>query len=316
MKKLARKEVFLRLMLLPALLVSGIGAAHAQQSASSEQQAQPSPARNKYAVYTIEWISEQFDQYGQSVITPTSITIKPSARPLSLLTERLQAVYGVPITYEDTKYVGGEVADIAIHPGNAPSKTVIAKTIKERIALYVNIEVPPDGAPLDIRKKLAAKPLEEAVHSYNSQRGDEVFTITESEKGFHVVARKFVDVSGKMAELKPFLDTPITLSEGTRSISEAVEEIAKALPGLGIGILPINLFLQKQTTISASNEPARSVLDRLLNGVPVPAEKPISPGRYRDTAEGGYLSWQLRTDPDPKWGSALNFEIVKPLGTL
>lgn len=306
MKRLAPEVVFLRLMLLPALLIPGIGTAHAQQS----------PVQNKYAAYTIGWISEQFDQSGESVITPTSITIKPNARPLVLMTERLQAVYGVPITYEDTKYVGSKVVDITIHPKNDPSKTVIAKTIKERIPLYTKIEVPPDGAPLEVRKKLAAPPLEEAVHSYNSQRGDEVFTVTESEKGFHVVARKFVDTSGKMAELEPLLDTPITLPEGTRKISEAVEVISKAVPGLWIGVFPINLFLQQKTTISASNEPARSVLDRLLNGIPVSAEKPISPGKYRDTAEGGYLSWELRTDPDPKWSSALSFAIVKPLGTL
>lgn len=300
MKRTAVHQACLRWVLVGML--SSAGTTHAQQSTPSHQRAQPS---------TIASIAAQFDQYGESVITQDSVTINSEVRALALMTERLQAIYGIPITYEDTKYVGAEVADFT------RSDNKVIKTITRHISLHVKFEAPLPDASLEARKKLAGQALANAVQSYNSARGDEIFTVTDTEKGFHVVARRFSDTSGDMKELQPLLDTPITIPEGSRTIAQAVTEICKAVPGLSLGWYPINLFTQQTTTISASNEPARSVLDRLLNGVRVHALKPNGNGGYTDTVEGGYVSWELWTSADAKRGrGGLSFAMVKPLGTL
>jgi len=250
------------------------------------------------------------DQDREAVIAADSITINPSARALATAVERLEKVYGVPITYEDTKYVAGEV-------GETTFNSEAHKTIKRHIPLSFRYEAPPSAAPFDVRKKLAEAALTEAIQNYNSQLHGEIFTVSDTERGFHVVARNFIGASGSAEEMRPLLDTPVTIPSGIRTVDQLLAEICKEIPGLSIGIFPVNLFAQHHTTVAASNLPARTVLDNLVKEIAIPAEQQIGPGAYRDTAEGGYLSWELRTDPDPRWGGgALSFTIVKPPGTL
>ena len=127
------------------------------------------------------------------------------------------------------------------------------------------------------------------------------------------------------------MDTPVTIPAGERTASEVLAEICKAVnsapgqtprfggqtPAMWIGGVPGMLFEWHKTTITATNEPARSVLDRLLKEIPVMAGKEDAnhPGAFHNVP-ANLLSWELRTDPDQSWGSALSFYIVRQPGTL
>lgn len=250
-------------------------------------------------------------QYGETMSDPDSITVNSNVngRPIAIAIERLQEIYGVPITYEDTRYVHeSEVIDLKWNKA-------VVKKIKMNDPLTFHYEAPPPDAPLDVRKKLAGAALADALRNYHKQRGAEIFTVKETDKGFQVIARKFKGASGNYEDLRPLLDTDITISPAPRTIKEALDEIAKQIPlsfMFGPNTLSWSLL---RTDLTATNEPARSVLNHLMDEIPIRTTKPIGMGRSIDAPEGGYTSWQLRTDPDPKWGSAVTFTAVRPPGT-
>ena len=118
--------------------------------------------------------------------------------------------YGVPITYEDAQSV------------------IDTKT---RTALSFNYEGLPPDAPLDVRKRLAGDALGEAIRNYNAGLGVDIFTVSETEKGFRVMQRKFFDASGQMQDAHLVLDRPITiLPQVSGSVDEVIDTICKADP--------------------------------------------------------------------------------------
>ena len=95
-----------------------------------------------------------------------------------------------------------------------------------------------------------------------------------------------LDERGVQRAIGSLLDTPISLPAGDRPASRAIREIAAAVSkatGATIleGMLPLNVFQNSMVNIAADNEPAWSVLQRVLTGWlgPLAWRLPFDPGR-------------------------------------
>lgn len=251
--------------------------------------------------------------------TPQTITDADGYQLLArIVVGKLQEMYGVPITYEDTRHVHQSELD-----KNDPMKLT-----PERVSITYTITPPSPDADLSTRKAAVGEVLRDVVQKYNAARGAEMYQITETDNGFHVIPTKFLDTSGKMEDFHSILDTPVTVEAGERTIAAVLDEITEQLNaatgkpnGFTISFRAVgpNLMLswQKQkTTLSASNEPARSVLDRLFNAIPVTAAKPrpLAPERSDDVP--ATLSWELNTWRGPNDGGIMFIYVVRPPGTM
>jgi len=182
--------------------------------------------------------------------------------------EYFQGVYNLPINYEDSLY--GDKSGSVFENGQWTVKQ------REPNSITYSFETPPPDASLDTRKELAAEALSDAVSHYNSASG----TITRyaakpTADGFDIVPIQTMDNWGQPEEPQLPMDTPITIAPGKRSPGQFLIDFAAALSSAAgkkftaSGILWDPLSTESTTTISASGEPARSVLNRFFKDVQV-----------------------------------------------
>lgn len=241
-------------------------------------------------------------------LSPQTITVA-EYRPVARALQKLEQVYGLPITFEDTQ-----------HPHDWAAAPINEKGFHQMHSenLTFTYEAPLADADLGTRKGLAANALGEILKNYNTAHNSEVFTMAESAEGFHVVAHQFTNASGQQERLHPLLDTPISIDSEERTSDQLLGEIAKSINSVprqfahaSIGIFDVKGFTSHRTSITATNEPARDVLERLLSEMPVVAQKHNPNGSFTNIPAS--WSWQLFCDPDPQWGCALSIHSVKPL---
>lgn len=227
--------------------------------------------------------------------TPETITDTTPNRLLAhIAVGKLQDVYGVPITYEDTRQVHESEIDRSVPFTSKPEGRSITYTFTP----------PSPDADFATRKKMAGEVLADVVHKCNAARGMEMFRIIEIDNGFHIVATKFLNASGKMEDLQPIFDTPITLAPGERTGQDVLDEIAQQIDaakgwnspaGFGFwwpgGVRPN--AIDHKVNISATNEPARSVLDRLFKALPINASKKNPSVENRWDPVPASWSWEL-----------------------
>jgi len=158
----------------------------------------------------------------QSTTPSAAQTITDSSPSLLLahiLVGTLQDFYGVPITFEDTRHVNDAELD----------KSKPHSFLAERISITYSVTTPPEDADLPTRKAMAGEVVRDVVRKYNAARGTEIYQVTETDNGFHVVGRRFLDTSGKMEDFQPLLDTPITIEPGERTVSDVLDEMTNQI---------------------------------------------------------------------------------------
>jgi len=235
--------------------------------------------------------------------------------PVGEAVRLLENVYDLPITYEDPPYV--DESELSEHRSSGSLG-----------AIRFSYELPPADATEEVRKTLAAKALADVLRSYDALRGSNGwFAVIEGNGGFHVVARRYIK-SGRVQELRAVFDTPISLELKERNGSEALKEIcgAASTPGQEIIIDWMHAGFQNdlvKASIGASNEPARSVLDRLITELPVTGEVRLDlcPSRYEGGSEPGvcyrdvpaHFSWQVRCNAGQ---CLLTTHVITPPGSF
>lgn len=229
-------------------------------------------------------------------------------RPVAAAIQQIEKMYNVPITYEDARYVND--SEMAI---NEQGHSVI----KTRSVTFTPQTLPSDAA-LDIRKQSARSAVADVLRSYNVSRGAEMFTVTDDGEGLHVTPLRFVGKFGSMENASPLLETPISLSPSVRTAAQAVREIAQAISAstgrpVGAGTLP-SLFARHTTTIAASNEPARVVLERLFQEMPLGYESKPNKAGGSHIVPGATLSWRLLCGYETSPECSLNIHVVAPEG--
>jgi hypothetical protein len=144
---------------------------------------------------------------------------------------------------------------------------------------------------------VASDAIMNMLQSYTVARGQEMFTVTQSNGQFHIVPTHFINALGNAEQLTPVLNTKITILPDSRNSADLVSEICQAVSlatgqNVDEGMIPLSGFMSHTTTITASNEEARSVLSRLLQEFDIP------------------LSWQLFYGPEGRW-YVLNIHAVE-----
>jgi hypothetical protein len=229
-------------------------------------------------------------------------TVVSDPRPLAKAVAQLEALCGFPVTYEDPPYVhDSEITDVTdkVQGARQNGKRVL---IPKGGSFTFTFDLPAAGGYPGGGLRLSATAAEDVIasmlQSYAATRNENMFAVTRSDRLFHVVPTHFINRSGKPEPLTPLLSTELTVSPKSRTGVDLVSEICRSLSlatgqTVVVGNVPSSLLANHPTTITASNEPARAVLSRLLQEFDIP------------------LSWQLFYDPGFRL-YVLNIHSVTP----
>ena len=230
-----------------------------------------------------------------------SVTVK-DARPVAKAVEALETIFRWPITYEDPPYVHeSEMVDVTaqVRRDQQNSKRVM---IPREGSFSFTYDVPSwqsESVGIEASTALQAATagaIAEVLRSYSAARGANMFTVIEDKGLFHVVPTQFIGASGGLEIAKPLLDTTISVLPKQRTGVDLVNEFCQSLTlatsqTVIPGSIPRKLLANHVTTITATNETARSVLSQFL-------------GELSDD-----LSWQVFYDPGLRW-YVLNIHVV------
>ncbi len=209
-------------------------------------------------------------------------------RPLAKAIEYLEAVYGVPITYEDPPYASpSEIADVT-------DQVRGSKTVGQRIliprggSLSFAYETVAPQADKETALLAASAAISGLLANYQTSMGSPRFAVTQEPGSLHVVPTRFMDRTGQVQDLKPILDTTVSLPPEGRTAYKLVIDLCEALSvatgqTLIPGTIPNGLLATHKTAFPVSNISARSVLDKLFADIDAP------------------LSWRLLYDPGLNW---------------
>jgi hypothetical protein len=221
-------------------------------------------------------------------------------RPIAKAIEKLEHLYRVPITYEDTLYLNdNDVVDVTAavrldndgsnpHRVLVPVRRTITFALPETQAGAMRSQSGQSAAALAAVKSL--------LDSYALAGGAGVFDVSENSSGLHVVSRAYADVSGQLQSLKPALETRVSITEGLRPAFDVLDEICGQISLGGrvvdVGTVPTNLLANHPVNVDVKSASARDILGSISKQIGVP------------------LSWQLFCDPGDG-GCALNMHVVQ-----
>lgn len=225
-------------------------------------------------------------------VSITSAELRTAAvqdpRPLAKAVEYLEAVYGVPITYEDPPYAHpSEIADVTdqVRGSKTVGPRILIPLGGSLLIAYESVAPQRDKETALLAASAAASGL---LASYQTSMGRPRFAVIQEPGSLHVVPTRFMDRVGQVQDLKPILDTTVSLSPEGRRADKLVIDLCEALSvatgqTLVPGNIPDALLARHKTAFPVSNISARSVLDKLFAEIDVP------------------LSWQLFYDPGLNW---------------
>jgi hypothetical protein len=197
----------------------------------------------------------------------TSTTVQGT---LDEIASKLEEMYGYPITFEGPKYVfSGDLEDQTLQvrrdldkypPGQAPK---VIGVVRNEFTIQTAVSSSPvDPAYIEAR-------LREAVNAQNQSGQGARFHLEKDATGFHILPNGIRNKDGDWVDATPQLDTLITIPPATRSAWEMIGLIGNAVSaaaGMKGGLMggPSFTLRNVEGNWSASNEPARTVLERVL----------------------------------------------------
>jgi hypothetical protein len=252
-------------------------------------------------------------------------------KPIAKAVQLLEAIYGVPITYEDTMVVNdSQLEDITekVQRSPDPSHRI---TGPKPITLSFTYKLPSSGpSPAglsQIKAENEAKvsdALVSVLDGYAAAGGSVTFSVTQEDGIFHVMATNFLNIEGKFQQMTPLLDTKISILPGQRTRGVLINEICQTLSktaGVQVGIwdFPYNGSQSDTlTTISGSDVTARSLLSQLLAEMAAPISRDVSflgPDGQRVPRnmvvwKGCPLSWGLFYSRDSGYMLSIHYVLV------
>ena len=188
-------------------------------------------------------------------------------RPVAEAVLRLAKQYSTVVTYEDPRYAySGDISDVTERIGRNPASSV--RTLIPRgglIQLSYDIDEG-TGEPVDFRRT-----LEDILEVANASSLGGHFALRQEQRAFHIVPVEVRDSQGRWVQQPTLLDTPITISTGELNgykLAEAILEKVGQANGVTIGLAVerfTNTFMRHSGRVSASNEPARDLLLKVLH---------------------------------------------------
>ncbi len=196
------------------------------------------------------------------------------ARPLKKAAEALEALHGVPISYEDPSAYAynGDLSDpFEFRAANAlPPRDSSLKFVSEHLKGAIER---PDAHGVHPLLQAApeadvARILQSVVDQHASNGNPGRFKILATPAGLVIVPTAARNSRGERVPDQSLLDFRISLPEMDTDADLAIEAFCKALSAAsGKTVQPADAFLTRTARIGADNEVARDVLVRLLNGM-------------------------------------------------
>jgi hypothetical protein len=222
---------------------------------------------------------------GSASAQTTALSVN-DPRPVNVLAEKIEALSGIPVNYEDVQY--GYAADIVdvtssvvnpSYPGQVNFQVLIPRGGK----LSALITVDATQSLSSPSSALNALNTVLSTAAANSEIAGK-FAVDNYENVFFVSPMQSRSSTGQFVAYTPVLSTPIDLPGVRQTAMETLQAIlqqvsAKAGITVGRGTMPLKAFKISTVTISASHEPANYVLARLFaavaaSGVAVPQNSP------------------------------------------
>ena len=241
------------------------------------------PTRTKVVVGQIValllmWPAAFANEYARYVQETSTISVD-DPRPLAKAIRTLEDRHGITVTYEDPPYLHqSQIADVTDSVARTP--------MREGKRVLV-----PRGGPFDFGYIVGSSDpspqmheiLRRLVADYNTRGYAGRFRVLRSDGYFHVVPTILRNRNGGDEAYGAILNTSITISQQAPAL-KVITEVARILTqqtgaAVFVGTVPRGRSMQAVVTISAKNEPARSVLARTL------------------AASGARLSWALYYGP-------------------
>ena len=190
-----------------------------------------------------------------------------SPHPVLTMANTLAQQYGIRISAEEpVDLFAGDREDISIsdpqwftqHPGKHYS-------VPKKRQLEIHFAVKPDGSPVDdeaVVKELVQAANDRFAFDYRLDVNGEFFAI---------VPTRARNEKGESSPATSLLDGRITIPPGTRSIAETMNLVTKQLRaqtgrqvGWDRGYLTGTPWGQSETNFEAQNQPARTILEKLI----------------------------------------------------
>ncbi|HZT39145.1 MAG TPA: hypothetical protein VFA28_14730 [Bryobacteraceae bacterium] len=236
----------------------------------------------------------------------TATLMVDSGRPVDLAAITLAEQYGIVVSVEDPPYIYREdIKDVTAEVSRdrtPPNRVLVPKGGR----LEVTFDLGAHGAPANVRAV-----LQRLVDAANAAFPF-AYRIDETQGALALVPTRTRDVLGRVVEITPLMDRRVTIARGARTMIETARLMTDALAAQTmhvsccqsvVGGVPWGLPM---ITFEAHDEPARSVLRRLIA-----AEIGAKPERYAysqrcDPAPSGWCFIHLRYVPVPgktDWGT-------------
>jgi hypothetical protein len=251
-------------------------------------------------------------------------------RPVAEAVEKLENIYGWPITYEDLIVVNeSRLEDVTERVQKVPDHTH-PLIIQKEAAIAFTYRPPSravnpreEASPAYSETEAAvAEALTSVLTGYAASGGPETFNVTEEDGIFHLVPNNFLNKEGVLQNATPILDTRITVPPKQRTRTDLFHEICQSLSKatgvhVGEGTFP-NQGSESDTLteISGSNVTAHVILIKLLSELSTPVYRDLTfrgadgqmVTQHSLVWNGGPMSWEMFYSPG--WGYVLNIYAV------
>ena len=217
-----------------------------------------SPDKNGLKEYgRIEWHGE------------TATLFAGNVRPLDLAALTLSTCLGIPISSEDPHYSYlGDLVDLSDND-RAIEHPERHSYVPKPAELEVTFKVDSDGMPTDLIQL-----LEDATRQAN-QWQPYAYRVYQNggshQRLYSFVPTKSRDRQGNIESVPPYLDQRISIASQTAAIRDVASAMTDALRdrsgkhfGCCVPIEPGHLWGEREITYRAENQPARTVLEDLL----------------------------------------------------
>lgn len=224
----------------------------------------------------------------------SDITVVNRPRPLARAAEEVEHKYGVLINYEDPPYTfKDDVVDLAASGALSQGRATQHVLIPKPGSLTASMGMAP--TLVRVQANEAASLVSSLLSAYHASGNSGRFTFVQNGDVVTILPSRSNDRNGASQSVVPVLNTPITIPEQHTTVLNAVQLMCAAInnnsgaPTVDLGTVPTNILVQRTIDLSASNEPSRGVLERIL-----------ATAGQGDPQTRRRLVWQLLYGPDVK----------------
>lgn len=241
--------------------------------------------------FTVTLFSVSLGLYGQAV----SVIDVSDHRPLALALEKLQALTGIPVNYEDVRYENpADLEDVATpeqrlrYPGY---RLLVPR--KGQVKASVGPHDP--GSVADTVASVYA-----LVASYRASGLPGDFKVDQANGMLYVAPTKMLNRAGSLQDVRPAMDTIVSMPYAERRAIDCLEAITRAVSTvigtkIAVGAFPLT-SAEKRVACGANGESARDTLAALLSKV---SETPASYELLFDPMTGYMLNLRFIARPGP-----------------